>query len=132
MKKRYFSLIEIIIVVTIIALIAAFVAPKIIGKGDDAKVELTKAEMNNLLGVIEIFKLQTGQLPESLNELVENTRQLKGWKRQMDKAPEDSWKNPLIFERSSNNRHGFVIRSLGADSAPGGQDANADLVVPEE
>ena len=74
MKK--FSLIEIIIVVTIIALITAFVAPKVIGKSDDAKVELTKSEMNNLLGVVAIFKLQTGQLPESLTELVEKLSEL--------------------------------------------------------
>ena len=132
MKRKTFSLIEIIIVVTIIALIAAFVAPKVIGKGDDAKVELTKAEMNNVLGLVEIFKLQTGQLPESLDELVENSRDLKGWKKQLDKVPEDGWKRPLMLESSSSNRYGFVIVSYGADGAAGGDGNNADIIVPEE
>ena len=129
MKK--FSLIEIIIVVTIIALITAFVAPKVLGKSDEAKVELTKSEMNNLLGVIEIFKLQTGQLPENLTELVENTRQLKGWKQQADSVPVDAWQNELMFERSSSNRYGFVIKSYGADGTAGGEGTNADIAVPE-
>jgi general secretion pathway protein G len=129
MKK--FSLIEIIIVVTIIALITAFVAPKVIGKSDDAKVELTKSEMNNLLGVVEIFKLQTGQLPESLTELVENTRQLKGWKQQADNVPVDAWQNELIFEKSSSNRYGYIIKSFGADGTSGGEGNNSDIVVPE-
>lgn len=128
--KKTFSLIEIIIVVTIISAIVAIVAPRILGKGDDAKVNLTKSELSSLLGEVELFKLNTGQLPESLDELVENTRQLKGWKQLLDDKPVDQWNTEIIFEKSSDNRYGYTLTSLGADSAPGGEGPNADITVP--
>jgi general secretion pathway protein G len=129
--KKSFSLIEIIIVVTIISAIVAIVAPRILGKGDESKVNLTKSELTNLLGVMELYKLNTGQLPEGLDELVENTRDLKGWKQQADSIPVDQWNNEIIFEKTSNNRYGFQVMSLGADGQPGGEGVNADIIVPE-
>ena len=125
--KKAFSLIEIIIVVTIISAIVAIVAPRILGKGDEAKVNLTESELNNLIGVIELYKINTGQLPEDLNELVTNTRDLKGWKQQLKEVPVDQWNNEVIFEKSTD---GYILKSLGADGQLGGEGVNADIIVP--
>ena len=129
--KKSFSLIEIIIVVTIISAIVAIVAPRILGKGDEAKVNLTQSELSNLTGVITLFQVKTGQLPEALDELVVNTRDLKGWTQQADSVPVDQWNNAIIYEKTSNNRYGFQLMSYGADGQPGGEGPNADIIVPE-
>lgn len=127
-----FSLMEVIIVITIIALIAALTVPRILGQSDEAKVQLTKTELSTLAGTIEQFKLNTGKLPESLNELVSNSRNLSNWKKLRDVTPKDAWNNEITFERSSSNRYGFKLKSLAADGLPGGDDLNYDIIFPEE
>ena len=96
----------------------------------ERSILLSKSELSNIIGAVELFKLNTGQLPEDLSELVENKRQLKGWKQQLDEVPVDAWNNPVIFEKSSENRYGFILKSLGADGQAGGEGANADIIVP--
>ena len=126
LKKRRFSLIEIIIVVTIMALIGALVMPRIIGQGDKAKEKLTISTLSNLAGNLEIYKLNNGKLPQSLNDLVQDPG-VKGWKQVIPTLPLDPWNNQITYEPASNF-YGFVLKSTGADSQLGTQD---DIIFPE-
>jgi general secretion pathway protein G len=126
LKKRRFSLIEIIIVVTIMSLIGALVMPRILGKSDDAKAKLTLSTLNDLAGNLEIYKLNTGKLPQSMNDLVQDPG-VKGWKQVSVALPVDSWNNPVSYETASN-LYGFILKSNGSDGQLGTQD---DITFPE-
>ena len=129
--KRYFSLMEVIIVITIIALIAALAIPRILGQGDEAKVQLTKTELCTLAGTLEQFKLNVGKLPDSLSELVSNNRNLQNWKKLRDEIPKDAWNTEILYDKSSATRFGFILKSYGADGQAGGTDVNQDLTFPD-
>ncbi len=59
-NNRGFTLIEIMIVVVILALLAAIVAPKIIGRSDDAKIADAKVQIRQLESALKLYKLDNG------------------------------------------------------------------------
>ena len=128
MKKRHFSLIEIMIVLSIIALVAVIVVPKISGQGDDAKVQAAGIQIKQLSSDILTYKLKTGQLPSSFEDLV-NDPGVKGWKQLLEIVPEDPWGTPYVFEVAPSSLRGFEILSYGADKQAGGEGINADLTL---
>lgn len=129
MKKRYFSLIEIMIVLSIIALVAVIVVPKVAGQGDDAKVQAAGIRIKQLSSDILNYKLKTGQLPNSFEDLVNDPGGVKGWKQILEVVPEDPWGTPFQFEVAPESLRGFEIISYGADKQAGGEGINADLTL---
>src|SRR5262245_10696871 len=92
-----FSLIEIIIVITIIGLIAAWVWKNVFGKGEDAKARLAKAQIVKIGGDLEIYKLDTGKFPttqDGLKALMQAPGGVSNWNgpyiRQAD-GLKDAW-----------------------------------------
>src|SRR5688500_13153242 len=77
--QRGFSLIEILIVVALIALIAGMVANQVFGGSSRAKVQLAKSGVANLAGKVEQFEMDTGALPQRLDDLVKEPGNAKGW-----------------------------------------------------
>lgn len=125
-KERGFTLLEIMVVLVIIGVLAALVAPRFIERADEAKVEATKAQMQNIAQALKMYRLQNGRYPESsagLNALVAADK--KG-KRYMDSLPKDAWGNDFVY--LAPGVHGdFDILSYGADGKPGGSDFDADI-----
>ncbi len=109
-----FSLIEILIVVALIALIAGMVANQVFGGQDRAKVKISQ------------FEMDTGEVPQRLDELVSASSNIKGWLGPYSKESElkDPWNTP--FEYSASGRS-FTITSYGADRKPGGSGVDADI-----
>lgn len=69
-----FTLLEIMVVVAIIGLLAAVIVPNVIGQGEGAKVDLTKANMGKIVQQLDLYKFNNGSYPtseEGLNALVE-------------------------------------------------------------
>lgn len=123
-----FSLIEIIIVVTLIALVAAFVANKVLGQGDRAKVRLATAQVQTLAEKVQQFEMDTGGLPASLEDLVKAPGDAAGWLGPYAKASElkDPWNHPYIYTVPGEGKP-FELVSLGADGQPGGSSVDADI-----
>ncbi|WP_271680195.1 type II secretion system major pseudopilin GspG [Thermomonas mangrovi] len=123
-----FSLIEIIIVVTLIALVAAFVANKVLGQGDRAKVRLATAQVQTLAEKVQQFEMDTGGLPASLEDLVKAPGDAAGWLGPYAKASElkDPWNHPYTYTVPGQGRP-FELVSLGADGQPGGSSVDADI-----
>jgi general secretion pathway protein G len=135
-SKTGFTLLEIIVVVFILSLLVAIVAPKIIGRTDDARIAQTKIQIRNFETGLKLFKLDSGFYPETqqgLEALIEkptsgripqNYRQ--GGYLEQRKVPLDSWGNPFIYV--SPGVHGdFDIISYGADGKEGGEGKDADI-----
>jgi len=121
-----FTLLEIMVVMVIIGVLAALIAPRFIERADEARVEATKVQMNNIGQALKLYRLQHSKYPPSgsgLNELVSPG---KGGKRYMDAVPKDAWGNAFIY--LAPGVHGdFDILSYGADGQAGGSGFDADI-----
>jgi general secretion pathway protein G len=128
-KKHNFSLLEVVIAITIVALIAALAVPEVMGQAEEAKVQAAVVEMNTLKGVISKYKLDTGKYPNSLEDLVTNNSGSKKWKQYIEVVPKDPWDNAYIFEVRPELFNKFEITSYGADGQTGGEGVNADITL---
>jgi len=136
MNNRGFTLIEIMVVIAILALLAALVAPKIMGRSDDAKIADAKVQIKNMETALKLYKLDNGVYPsteQGLAALVEKptTGQIpKNYKAEgyleSKKVPKDPWGNDFAY--LSPGEHGdYDLYSLGADGVKGGDGKNADI-----
>ena len=123
-----FSLIEIILVVVLIGGIVAFAASRILGGGDRAKVNLTRAQVQTLAEKVQQYEMDTGSLPSSLNALVKAPDGTAGWLGPYAKEAEmkDAWNHPYSFKVPGEDAP-FDLVSLGADGKTGGESVDADI-----
>ncbi len=131
---RGFTFIEIMVVVAILAILAALVVPRIMGRTDDAKRTAAKVQIRNIEGALQLYKLDNGVYPtteQGLRALIEKPSVgvvPKKWKvgGYLPKLPEDPWGNPYKYQ-SPSQKGEYEILSLGTDGEVGGEGANADI-----
>jgi len=135
-NNRGFTLIEIMVVIVILALLAALVGPKLIGRSDDAKITDTRVQMKNFETALKLYKLDNGNYPsteQGLTSLVAKPTVgmiPKNYKSEgyleSKKIPKDPWGSDYVY--LSPGEHGdFDIYSFGADGAKGGEGKGADI-----
>ena len=124
-----FTLIEILIVITLIAAIAAFALNKLMGGSDQAKVHLAQAEVDTLGGKIEQYQQDVGSLPPDLEALVKAPGNSAGWLGPYAREQElkDPWGHPLVYHVPGANGP-YDLISYGRDGKPGGDSVDADIV----
>lgn len=134
--ERGFTLIEILVVVFILSLLAAIVAPRLIGRTDDAKIAAAKQQIGNFETAFKLFKIDNGFYPsteQGLDALInkpttgrEPARYRDGGYLEKREIPKDPWGNPYLYV--SPGLHGdYDIISYGGDGAEGGKGADADI-----
>lgn len=133
-----FTLIEVMVVLVILVLIAGLVAPRIMGQVDQANVRAAEVQVKNLRSGLQAFRLDVGRYPtttEGLAALMSPPPEVADYWRGPyldDELPADPWRTPYRYESPVENLQGFVLYSLGADQAEGGEGDNADIgYVPE-
>jgi general secretion pathway protein G len=135
-NERGFTLIEIMVVIVILALLAALVGPKLLGRSDDAKVADVKVQVRNLETALKLYKLDNGVYPsteQGLQALVTKPTTgaiPKNYKAEgyleSTKVPKDPWGNDYLY--LSPGEHGdYDLCSNGADSVKGGEGKGADI-----
>ena len=133
-EERAFTFIEIMVVVAILAILAALVVPRIMGRTDDAKRTAAKVQIRNIEGALQLYKLDNGVYPsteQGLKALIEKPSVgviPKKWKvgGYLPKLPEDPWGNPYKY-LSPSQKGEYEIISLGTDGEVGGEGVNADI-----
>ena len=122
-----FSLIEIMIVIVLIGGILALVASKVMGSKDQANFKLADMQLTTLAGKVDQFRSDTGQLPESLDQLATSPG-IPGWLGPYAKAAElkDPWGHDIQY-RAPGETGPFDLSSLGKDGKAGGDSYDADI-----
>jgi len=112
-NKKAFTLMELMIVIIILSLLAAFVLPNLTGKGEEAKQKIVCIQMKNISQALKMYKIQNSSYPKT-------SEGLKALDFEEGKMPKDSWKQEFIYTLESKDK--FDLISFGADKKEGGGD----------
>jgi general secretion pathway protein G len=132
-RQRGITLIEMLVVVTIIALFAALVAPKFFNKADQARRTATHVQINSFMTALGAYKLDTGNFPtteqglQALRVKPESVSQWAGPYLPQD-VPLDPWGHPYLYKYPGEHGDEPDLISLGGDGQAGGEGLNADIV----
>lgn len=132
-RQAGFTLIEIMVVVVILGILAAIVAPNVISRIDDAAVSRAKQDIRAVESALKLYRLDNFRYPttdQGLEALVRspNDPTIRNWRQggYLDKLPRDPWNNPYHYLYPG--QHGeFDVFTYGADGQPGGEGINADI-----
>jgi general secretion pathway protein G len=131
-RERGFTLFELLVVITILGLLAALVAPKFFGKVSEAKQKTAKAQIEMFGTALDTFRLDVGRYPtmeEGLKALREKPSGAEGWQGPYlpKEIPVDPWRRPYVYK--CPGEHGdYDLISYGLDGVEGGEGENQDVV----
>ncbi len=132
--RNGFTLVELMVVIVIIGLLATIVALNVLPSGDTARIQKAKADIAQIEGGLELFKLQNVNFPtttQGLQALVTAPSGLADPSRYqqggyLKRLPDDPWGRPYLY--ASPGQHGEAdVWTYGADGKEGGEGINADI-----
>lgn len=132
---RGFTLLELLVVVAIIGLLAAYVGPKYFSQIGRSEQALAKSQLEAFGRALGAYRIDMGGFPASEEGLaVLTARPAEGslavrWRGPyLDKAvPQDPWGHPYVYRSPGEGGSDFDLYSLGKDGQPGGDADNADV-----
>jgi general secretion pathway protein G len=118
-RARGMTLIEIMVVITILGLIAAAVGVAVIPQLNQAKVDRARLDIQNIQGALKLYYTRKGNFPDTatgLKALVDT--------QTLEQLPKDPWNNDYVYLNEGGKP---VIISYGADGVAGGEGQDADV-----
>lgn len=138
-SRHAFTIIEVIVIVVILGVLAAIIAPRLLGRIGQSKRAVAEANAASLASAFKLFMADSGRAPESgttLDVLWTRPGDLAEgeWRGPyVDSADDlmDPWGNKFVLLMPSQHGHAdFDIVSYGADGAPGGEGDDEDIIKP--
>ncbi len=130
-SHRGFTLLELLVVMVIIGLLAAYVGPKYFSQIGKSEIKTTRAQLVGLEKALQQYRLDVGRFPsteQGLQALVVKPASVGKWDGPyLEKAvPSDPWGHPYLYV--APGEHGdFDLSSTGRDGRPGGDGLDADI-----
>jgi len=127
-----FTLIELMVVLVIIGVLAAFIVPNVLDRADDARVTAARSDVNNLMQALKLYRLDNQRYPtadQGLSALVRKPTSGQippNWRPYLEKLPNDPWGRPYQY-LNPGVKGEIDVFSYGADGQPGGEGPNADI-----
>jgi general secretion pathway protein G len=130
--QQGFTLVEMLVVITIIGLIMGLIGPRVLNYLSESKVKTAKIQLQSFASALDLFYLDAGRFPstsEGLMALVRQTPGVAAWNGPYLKGgnvPKDPWNNGYLY-RSPGEHAPYDIISYGADGQEGGSGVAADI-----
>ena len=129
-----FTLIEILVVITILGILAALIVPRVMDRPDQARATAARADIAAIMGALKLYRLDNGMYPtteQGLAALVKKPDRgeiPRNWKAggYLDKLPVDPWGTDYQY-LNPGIRGEVDVFSLGKDRKPGGEGLDADI-----
>lgn len=127
-----FTLLELLVVLAILGLIAAFIGPEVLNQLGSAKTDAAKIQMKNVEASLDLYRLDMGRYPsqeEGLQALIRPPDQAVKWRGpylKSTKGLKDPWGKDFNYRRPGREKE-YDIFSYGADLAEGGDGDDADI-----
>jgi len=121
---RAFTLVEMLLVITIIGILAALVIPKMVGRSEQARQAAAHADLSSIKTALDAFEVDNGYYPKSLQDLVQQPSNAKNWHGPyLDNLPQDPWQNPYVYTYPGrHNSNAYDLMSVGPDAKAGTDD----------
>lgn len=134
-RESGFTLIEIMVVLVIIAIMTALIAPQIMGRVDEARVTAAKQDIRTLETALDFYQMDNFRYPstdQGLKSLVEKPeppppKWRTGGYLKATTVPKDPWGNEYHYLQPGIKGGAYDICSLGADGEPEGEETDADV-----
>lgn len=131
-QQSGFTLIEIMVVVVILGILAALIAPNVISRIDEAQVTKVKQDLRAIESALKLYRLDNFRYPDTEQGLEAlstppqdpNARWPEGG--YLDRVPRDPWDRPYVYLYPGNQGE-FDVYSLGRDGQQGGEGLDADI-----
>jgi len=118
--ERGFTLLELLVVITIMGLLAYLVVPAVLRELTGAKQKIAKQGIESLATILDLYKLDVGSYPtteQGLQALVTQPSGVSNWHgpyTKQNKLPDDPWQHPFIYKfPSSRPQHDYDLCSAG-------------------
>ncbi len=127
-----FTLVEMLVVITIIGLIMGLIGPRVLNYLNESKVKTARIQLQSFSSALDLFYLDAGRYPttaEGLAALVQRTPGVAAWNGPYLKGgslPNDPWNHPYVY-RAPGDRGPYDIISYGSDGQEGGSGLAADI-----
>jgi general secretion pathway protein G len=127
-----FTLVEMLVVITIIGLIMGLIGPRVLNYLSESKVKAARIQLQSFVTALDLFYLDAGRYPssaEGLGALVRQTPGVAAWNGPYLKGgnvPNDPWNHGYIY-RSPGEHGPYDIVSYGSDGQEGGSGVAADI-----
>lgn len=126
-RQGAFTLVEMLLVITIIGILAALVVPKMMGRSEQARLAAAKSDLSSIKTSLDAFEVDNGYYPKGKNglaDLIQMPRDARAWHGPyLDNVPQDPWGNPYIYEYpGKHNPSSYDLYSAGPDGKPGNDD----------
>ena len=125
-RQSGFTLIEILVVMFIIGMLAVMVAPNLFNQRTGAMRDAATAEISTLSAALDMYRLDVGEYPDSLEGLMNNDSGRASWNGPYlrREVPTDPWDNEYVYQLDGRE---FTLFSYGADGQRGGEGDDADI-----
>jgi general secretion pathway protein G len=130
--QQGFTLVEMLVVITIIGLIMGLIGPRVLNYLSESKVKAAKIQLQSFAGALDLFYLDAGRFPstsEGLSALMQRTPGVAAWNGPYLKGnslPNDPWNHPYLY-RAPGDHSPYEILSYGSDGQEGGSGIAADI-----
>ena len=124
-----FTLVELLVVLAILGMIAAFAAPRVFKYLGSAKMDAAKIQIESLSSGLDLYRLEVGSYPASMSALVEKPAGVDKWNGPYLKKrslPKDPWGKDYLYRFPAEDGS-YELSSFGADGVEGGEGENSDI-----
>src|SRR6201992_1189297 len=132
--EQGFTLVEMLVVITIIVLIMGLIGPRVLNYLSESKVKAAKIQLQSFASALDLYYLDAGRFPssaEGLAALVRPTPGVAAWNGPYLKGgavPNDPWNHAYLY-RSPGDHGPYDIMSYGSDGQEGGSGSAADITL---